>query len=421
MGRKIGNYLERSDSLVKNSTTELDKILESKSSTYLSGLGDPILVTWYNMNDYESTADNGLETSDAILGKDSPFRFNKVVGLPVFGLGKAAQDIELAQDDNGIMDYNLEIECVIPPNTIIPGHFDHMEYRFGNGRIVIFRVNNITTATMKTNGMYKVGMHMVDIDTEDYHVGLEELVVKTMRVKLDNVGTNEKCIISDTIFDKLDIINELIERGLSDYIDTFYVQKYNAFVLRNYMGKYIVYDPYLTKFMVMNGLVDYYDSIIQPVIISTGYDFKVEYNQSIYRAFELKDAKKIQELVVDLTMFPKKGTNPFDYWGEEVVYLINLVKEDEIPYPKNIYMDQLTFIGRIAKIEENNNLTILENSIIRYFKQEFTGDFLSDKELEELKIQLNPSSCLDNYYFYIAPLVLFVLSKYKEYLNTTCS
>ena len=160
-------YLQHSDEFVRNVENELDKILQSGAAISLTGLGEPVLVTWYNVNDKLSTTTSGTETADSLTGPDSPFRYNRVERQPVFGITKDLQNIEMRLDDNGIADMELEIEPVIPPNTIIPSPFDHMIYRFGSGRSVTFRVNNVQINTLRIQGYYKVPMHLVDIDSDE--------------------------------------------------------------------------------------------------------------------------------------------------------------------------------------------------------------------------------------------------------------
>ena len=68
-------YLQNSNAIVEETTKLLDDILQSKSTVMVSGMGEPVIGRWWNMNDSLSTADNGTETADAIIGKDSPFRY----------------------------------------------------------------------------------------------------------------------------------------------------------------------------------------------------------------------------------------------------------------------------------------------------------------------------------------------------------
>jgi hypothetical protein len=413
-------YLENANSLVNNTMSELDKILQSGSSISITGLGEPILVTWFNVNDKKSTVMSGIETVDSLLGPDSPFRYNKVERLPIFGVTKDIQNVEMRLDDNGIMDMEVELEPIIPPGTVIPSPYDYMLYKYASGRSVLFRVNNVQIATMRSNGYYKVPMHLVDTDSEDYENKLLNQTVQDMKVILDNVGSNEKCIVQSQVFEDLIEIKDVIGQAISDYIDTFFSRKYNSFIFRGYTGgKYIVYDPYLTKFILNHDILDYYNEILQPVVIEQDDSFRGEYNKTIFRAVEMRDSGRINKLLYDPTSFPKTRANPFSYWGEEEVYLIHTYLDKNARYPKNTYMD-FDWIYNLRAIKESNAVTMLENLIIRYFKTDSFEKFLSMEELRELKKVLMEPDYTETY-FYLVPIILFILISYKEYLNNSYS
>lgn len=411
-------YLQNSDAIVDKTTKLLDDILQSKSSIMISGMGEPVLGRWWNMNDSLSTVDSGTGTADALLGKDSPFKYNKIENLPVYNVMKDLQNLEMVMDDNGMMDMNVEIEPVLLPNTIIPGPYDYFEYTFSNGRNVFFRANDVKIATVKSNGYYKVPMHLVDIDSKDYPTGIEENTVEEFKVRLDNVGSNEKCIISNKVYDDILELEKLIKLVVSDYIDTFFNRRYNCFILREFNNKFTIFDPYLTKFILKHNILDYYDEIIQPVVMEQDDYFRTEYNKTPFRGIELKDIERLKKIVYELTSFTKKHTNPFDYWGEELVYLIKVYEDKEMKYPKNTYMDY-DFIYRLNDVKESNSVTLMENIIIRYFKNDSLSKFISLDEMKKLKRILEME--YSEYYFYIIPIVLFILIEYKDYLNNSYS
>lgn len=411
-------YLQNSDAMVKQTTELLDNILQSKSSIMLSGLGEPVLGRWWNMNDTLSTVDSGMGTADSIVGKDSPFRYNKIDNLPVYNVMKDLQNLEMSLDDNGIMDMNVEIEPILLPNTIIPGPYDYFEYTFSNGRNVFFRVNDVKIVTAKSNGYYKVPMHLVDMDSKEYPNQIKENVVEEFTVRLDNVGTNEKCIVSNKIFDDIRKLEKLIKVSTSDYIDTFFNRRYNSFILREFNDKFTIFDPYLTKFILNHSILDYYDEIIRPVVMEQDDYFRSEYNKTVFRALELRDIGRFNQLLLELNTFTKKNTNPFDYWGEEMIYLLKVYEDKEQKYPSNHYMD-FSFLYNISNISESNSVSILENIVIRYFKSSDFNKFMKLEEIEMLSKLLEPE--YSEYYFYMVPIVLFILIQYLKYLNNSYS
>lgn len=411
-------YLETSDQLVQNTYKQLDRILQSQTSMFLTGLGEAVLCTWWNMNDSISTADNGTGTIDAIIGKDSPLRYNKVEGLPVYNIVKGLQEIEMSMDENGMMDMNIEIEAVIIANTIIPGPFDHMQYTFASGRSVMFRANDVKISTVRSNGVYRVPMHLIDIDSSDYEIGLAESTVRDLKVRPEMIGTNEKCIVTDVVYELLDVLDNISARTLSNYVDTFYIQKYNAFAMREYCDtSFNVYDPYLTKFLIKNNLLDTYDEMIQPVTLEQSKSFRSEYNTTVFRAVELHDMNLIKLICYDLGSFSKKLSNPFDYYGEEVFYYLSVYKDKEIKYPRSVYFNY-DFLYQLRLDTIRNMVPIIEKIITKYFQTEFTKEFLTKDMVEQLE-DLYEIEYTD-YYFYLTPIVLYILGEYRKFLLNDC-
>ena len=69
-------YLRQSNDIVTSSSQLLDNILSSNFNQFLQGLGQPVLVTYWNLNDTVSTVNSGTETVDENIGPESPIRFN---------------------------------------------------------------------------------------------------------------------------------------------------------------------------------------------------------------------------------------------------------------------------------------------------------------------------------------------------------
>mgnify|MGYP003571241841 CR=1 FL=1 len=413
-------YLQNSNTLVKNSMNELDKILQSGSSISITGLGEPVLVTWINVNDRKSTATSGLESVDELLGENSPFRYNRVENLPVYGVTKEIQSLEMQLDDFDIADMNWEIEPVIPPNTVIPNTYDYMIYKFDSGRSVVFRVNNVQISTARSNGFYKVPMHLVDIDSSEYETKIEKQVVDELIVDLDRVGTNERCIIKTSTFGEIKSLEKIIIQTMSDYVDTFFDRKYNSFIFRGFNdGKFIIYDPYLTKFIINHDLLNYYSEILQPIVIEQRETFRADYNKTVFRALEMRDLNRIKPLLYEVATFDQKRTNPFYYWGEEVVYQIKTYEDKDVRYPKNNYMD-FNWLYNMRTVEESPVVSMIENTIIRYFKKNDFEKFLSETDIEELRKVIQEPEYSETF-FYLVPIVLYILTQYMNHLINSYS
>lgn len=410
-------YLQNADGLGKNAQVILERILNSPSSITLSGLGEPILVTWYNINDKESNVVEGTETTDNLIGKDSGIKYNKIEKLAIYGVNKEIQSLELAPDDNGIMDSKWEIEPIIPPNTIIPTPYDYMVYRFNSGRVVMFRVNDTQVSTLKINGYYKVPMHMVEVDSEDYPEKIETQVIDKLIVDVERVGSNKKCIMRTDSYFLLKDLETLMRRIVEDYVDTFYIKRYNSFIFKDYCdGMGNIYDPYLTRFLTNHGILRYYPDILQPILIDQADDtIRKEYNMSIFRAIELRDWKRIKTVLYEVCEFKRSKTNPFKYWGDNTIYLLKLYQDKEIKYPQNKYMD-FDWLYRINTIKESPTVSMIENLIIRYLQTTSFDNFLPKEDLEELERNIQEIEYTE-VFFYLIPILIYILALYKDTLN----
>jgi len=415
-------YLKTADTLVKNSQNALDKILQSGAAISITGMGEPILVTWINVNHEKSNVLNGLETVDELLGENSPLRYNRVENQPAYGIARDIQNLEMALDDNGVLDMNWEIEPVLPPHTVIPSPYDYMIYKFDSGRVAVFRVNDVKTSTAiaMTNGFYKVPMHLVDMDSDDYETKIDNQVEEELEVNLDRVGSNKRCIINSKTFDEIKYIDKVIRQTVLDYVDTFFNHRYNSFIFRGYGDTgLIVYDPHLTKFIIKHNILEYYNDILQPVVIDQDETFKAEYNKTVFRAVEMRESRRIKSLLYDLTTFTRQWTNPFTYWGEESVYLLRAYEDKETHYSRNTYMD-FNWLYNIKTVTESPTVTMIENIIIRYFQKPTFEKFMTLDEVKELQRVIEEPGYSETF-FYLIPIILYILISYNEYLNESYS
>ena len=413
-------YIQQSNDIVKNSSQLLDDILSSNFNQFIQGLGKPVLVRYWNLNDTMSTANSGTDTVDQNLGTNSPNRYNVIENLPLYG---AIRDWipEITQDD-GLLDMELNCEAIILPDTIKPSTYDYFEYIFGKNRdrSVVFKINNMSLSTIKNNGYYKIECEMVDIDNQNgYKERLNKQTVKAFETNLETIGTNDKCIIESKHLDFIKRIKAVMKDILNQYIDLFYSEKYNSLVYQGlFQGEYLAYDPWVTNFIIQNNI--FTKGLTRPTVLvnlDPGTNFRQKYNQTFFHAIEIKSLKYLKELKYVPETFSRLNTNPFTYYGEEVAFKIDIYEDTPTKYSSNVYM-QLLFKNNIIKNEKTPVLNELESLLVDYFNLDNMANVINDDTLDTFNQFI---MTYDEYWFRFTPILIYVLDAIVQDVNNQYS
>lgn len=411
-------YLRQADDIVANSAQLLDDILSSNFNQFIQGLGQPVLVRYWNLNDTISTANSGTDTTDEDIGPESPNRYNQIDNLPLYG---ALRDLlpELVQNDN-LLDIEINAEGVLLPDTIKPSTYDYFEYTFGKNkeRSIIFKVNNITLSTIKNNGYYKIEFEMIDIDNSNqYRSRIERQVIKEFDVNLDTIGTNDKCILESKHLKFIQQIDAIIKDVLSQYTDLFYSEKYNAIVFQGlFEGDYLGYDPWLTKFLIQNNILS--NNSDHPIVL-VNYDeqtgFRPKYNMTFFHAIEIRSTKYLEELRYVPTPFSMVNANPFSFYGEEVAFKVDIFKQEHTKYTKNVYIP-VSVLNNIQDNTKPPTLNELERLLIDFFNLDNLSNIL-DADIVKTLEQFNLEYTL--YWFWFTPILVYILDAIKQDINNS--
>lgn len=316
-------YLNTANDMVENVDKALGDVLKSKFATHLQGNGTPVLVTYYHVDDTLSTSDWGNYTADQILGVNSPIRYNRIENFPLVGLRELIPSIDMV--DENLMDMSIEGEVTSFPGTIKPTPLDIFLYRYGDNNTITFRVTGIELTSIRNNDFYKMSISLKDINDMDTINKVEKQCIKGYVAKVDNIGTQDRCIIEDKIYYELDKIERLINHLIENYKILFYDRRYNCLVLRDSVfAGYPIYDPYLTTFVEKHDLLDSDDEYA--VIQNFDYRPQVDkwYRQTIWRYLETRNSSKLSVQKMSPTSFSTTDTNPFYYYGEENGFTLDL-------------------------------------------------------------------------------------------------
>lgn len=379
-------FIQTADDMADNSIRTLSNVLDSKFTPFLQGYGTPVLVTYYHIDNTTSTANPGDGTIDKLLGSESPIRYNKIENFPVVGL----REILPTKDeiDGNLVDMTFDGEVIIFPNTIDPTPYDFIEYRFPNGDSITFTITDVEMGSIKSNSYYKLSIALKDINDTDTIDKLDKQLSDTYTTELDNVGTQDKCIIKSTKFDKIKLINKIISYICEQYVDIFYVKDYNALIHRPSDAKYAVYDPYLTKFVIDNSIFDlqsrYFINLVQ---YDTRYEVSRMYNKTIYHNIEIGDKTKVLYLLKSPISFSNTVTNPFAYFGEEVGFTLDLEETEDTMLSDRFYYVPKNLVERIRGNQIITDGDTVSNDYNRVISKEDGFNITVDNIIENVSTE----------------------------------
>jgi hypothetical protein len=249
----------------------------------------PTYVTYYNINSVESTVDLGFSNVDKILGSESPIRYSEVKNLPIYGMEAIQLDID--ESDEG-MNSSYDGELIILPDTITPYPDDffileHKGYNF------LFRVTAVNYDTIKSNNFYKISFTIKYVTEEDSKKILNQVTEKFTCI-VGNIGTEDRCIIEDGVYELLQRMKYLYSEICERYKMFFYNKKYNVIMYYDAEEMLGIYDGYVNMFIQKHGL--FYDKETHRAIYLNNEDetccFPIEYDNSLFKVFEAR--KKIK-------------------------------------------------------------------------------------------------------------------------------
>lgn len=398
-----------SNSFIQGSLSELEKALNSNFTTFLDET--PILVDYYNINDIMSTADTGYQNADAIIGEESPTRFNKIKNFPIYGLRPLIPDLETI--DGGLIDMSISGEVVTLPNTIRPTPGDYFFYKQG-GRSLTFIVTSISLGTIRSNDYYKLEISMKKIDEHNYDKVLDKQVVENFVTDIDLVGSNEKCIIKSTNAERIELYESILKDLILRYNQMFYCPKYNAMIMRKGLDdRFNYYDPFLTEFIIRNNVLDGTRDFMVLINLGKDHHFNKYYNMTLYRNIETKNKLRLVKNYSTPTTFPRSISTPFNYYGEEVFFNITLYQDDRIKIKENEYMKH-DLLDNISCDHIVPSTPIIDTAIIRYLNKENVEDVLTEDEVKNL---VNYDIDYDDYHFTHVPILIYILKQHIKALK----
>ncbi len=280
MGKFLNTtYTETQDSIVK-----MNQDLVSNPFYLYNDKKGTKVRRYYNINKEKSTLDPGSKLAYTDIGDNSPIRFNVIEDLYLYQFIK--MELNFDNGEFGLENNQISGESYILPNTIVPYDGDYFEVDHINDSTWLFKVTDVQRDTLENgNNVYKIGWILDRTTNRD----ILKNVVDVYKY-IDTVeGTNLKAVVK---MEKYDIAKELdkLSTNLANYFkDLFYNINVQTFTYKWY-NEYNMYDPFAIEFIIRNRLLDSVDEYIhvqhQCPVPKT---FAIDYNKSLYRAFEERD------------------------------------------------------------------------------------------------------------------------------------
>lgn len=371
----------------------------------------PTRVKYWNTNKKKSTLDPGSKLAMADTGDESPIRYNTIDDLFLFGLPR--MEINFENGDFGLEAEGISGECYLMPNTIepYPGDFFQIEYMFDGPWIFkVISVNRDTFATGSTVWKleYKLELHS-DESIKDNVV--DEFVAIDVQQ-----GTNVKSVVQKKKYFKAVELDDLASNLKRYYLDLFFSEPVQTLIYK-WLNESNMYDPFMIEFIKRNGILengsDEYTYIQHQTTL--GNTFAIDYDRTIYRAFELHDKKALSASVyVSQAEYINSMSTVFYLRYEDYFVLDYKPIVGISPGPFNcrnyieIFPEDLVYaIIDDTEIIDDNRL--YQNIFIKYFNNRD----IAKEDLDNIgRIKYDFAKDI----FYMIPFVIFVLEYYTKKL-----
>ena len=208
-------FLINEEKLMEDNIFKFENRLNSQLTRFLDK--SPVFVTYYHINVNESTTDEGFRDIESIIRNRSPLRFQKIENFPMYGLDQVVLAI---QDSEQGLDTEYSGESVVLPNTIKPLQNDIFRINHVKGSF-LFRVTEVQYDNIRPDNYYKIGFRFEWLDDEKVEK-LDNQVEEKFSCILQNIGTEENCLIQEDYYEQLNKVDALFDDMVKTYKVLFY-------------------------------------------------------------------------------------------------------------------------------------------------------------------------------------------------------
>jgi len=353
----------------------------------------PVTVTFYNVNDTQTTLDDGTKDINDILTPDTPLRYNKIEKVLLFGIERISTELEM--NDFGLEGNEIEGECILPPNTFKPYPDSYFTIDHVTKNKCWFRITKVTIDTLENGNNFWKLSYVMDRVGDDF----SPIVEKNFKMISDNVGSNYKSIIQDEEYKFVERLESVCETLSKYYHSIFWRDQLQTYVFKYAEAQF--YDPEVIEFLIRNKVLDYGSNFIYlEQATALPETFCIEYDKSIYRNVETRNKKVIHHRYYGI-----ENRDPMSLLSQrlEPYYIVHQCTMGVLAEPIPTYSNDLT---KAISAEKEFKDKKYYNIIINYFNGLKP---LNDSMIDALEeIEYKNSTEL----FHELPIIIYILKQY---------
>lgn len=280
---------------------------------------NPLFVTYYPVNQAMSRTDAGLGTAYETIGPQSPIRYNRVDEVPAFNMPDFFRP-DVVRDEAGFdIEHDLS-DIAFIPGTIRPREDDYMLVKLPSCPMLLYRCTAFRYNSIQSNDYYLADFTLDDVDQE-YIQKIEKQVVERYVCKFENIGTNNKVLISETEQSDFNELQGIIDTMTQFYLDAFFNGDVNGMILRNYNAPYgtqSYYDNYVTRFINETHILENEHSdmtVTLPYLDLTPMAFDLLYKRTVLYAVQQRTIDYMGPYVYAFDNWVASQTSPLNLWS----------------------------------------------------------------------------------------------------------
>lgn len=402
--------LNVSHSTMTQSVIDLQEDL-LKNPFYLFNDKKALPVDYYNINNNQSTLDKGLKINYDNDGKDTPFRYNLIHDMYLYGIDRVATSLE--SGEFGIAGSEISGDAYILPDTITPYPGDHFVINMIKQRYQ-FIVSSVSTDTFDNGGnYYKIEYSLIHNDDSR----LSGNVIEEFKFVSGNIGTEFTPILQNQKYDVCKNLDDVcvnlkqLFKGLyfNNKVQTYtFVHLY--YVCQTGMNSDFFYDPYMIEFCIRNKILynsgDKYDYIDHKTNLKP--DFNIKYNKSIWKVIENREKNLLPECKHSSTaLFIDDPGTIFNTRYEkyfELTYAAHDTSLETYASALNILDPQI--IGHILENQlfPSDSKYAKYNLLIKYFNFD---DHIGTEDILPLERIIETENTMENYF--LIPMIIYII------------
>jgi hypothetical protein len=247
--KTMANLIYDETSLVQNQMYKYDQFLHSRVNKY-TGSGRT-LVTYFNLNDANTTDSLGMGTHYQIIGPDSPLRYDEIERMVILGFSPLAPQNEQVSQTQ-VRDYALNGEGFIIPGTIMPKENDFFIVNHLNMNH-LFRVTEVTQDGLNTDGSYRIAYSLHSTNPIDIRNLRKQVVTKNI-MDLQTIGGSDLTpVIGKEDYELRSNLIRMVDDMVENYKANYYDHTHNCFLL--HLNGRTLFDVCANMFMARNGVM----------------------------------------------------------------------------------------------------------------------------------------------------------------------